>query len=255
MLESHTNAIEKILLAQSEAAQNAGHPNLRGGPREWFIRDFLTNHLPSSLEIGQGEIIDENSKPEPAPTEYRNQVDIVISRRDLPKILYSKDNAAYLAEGVVATIESKTKLTNKELKKACDASRAHKSLTRSPPLHSFGSAPNGIVTYVVAFGGPANIGTVANWMPQLSRKLAATPDELVDMIVVLGKGVVWNVSKFTLVPKRNLPSGHNWAYVSQEERNVFLMFTHFLTWMSTLSSPPDTRNYASSILFQQYATV
>ncbi|NKC11269.1 MAG: hypothetical protein GKR94_03390 [Gammaproteobacteria bacterium] len=150
MLESHTNAIEQILLAQSKAAQNAGHPNLRGGPREWFIRDFLMNHLPSSLEIGQGEIIDENSQPEPAPDEYRNQVDIVVYRRDLPKIMYSQDNAAYLAEGVVATIESKSDLTECELTKACQASQSHKALSRTPPLYKFDDVQDRIRTYVVA---------------------------------------------------------------------------------------------------------
>lgn len=36
MLKSHTNAIEKILLARSEGTQNAGHPNLRGGSREQY---------------------------------------------------------------------------------------------------------------------------------------------------------------------------------------------------------------------------
>jgi len=65
MILSHTNAIEKVLIAQSRAAQHAGHPNLRGGPREWFIHDFLEDHLPSRLEIGQGEIIDEDSRPDP----------------------------------------------------------------------------------------------------------------------------------------------------------------------------------------------
>lgn len=108
MILSHTNAIERILVAQSAVAQNAGHPNLRGGPREWFIRDFLQNHLPGILEIGQGELIDEDSTPEPIKGSYRPQVDIVIYRRDLPKITYSRDNAAFLAEGVVGTIESKS---------------------------------------------------------------------------------------------------------------------------------------------------
>lgn len=111
MILSHTNAIEKVLIAQSAAAQNAGHPNLRGGPREWFIRgirDFLQNHLPTSLEIGQGEIIDEDSKPSPPQDSYRPQVDIVVYRRDLPRITYSRDNAAFLAEGVIATIERDT---------------------------------------------------------------------------------------------------------------------------------------------------
>ncbi len=31
MIVSHLNAIEKVLIAQSEIAKNAGHPNLRGG--------------------------------------------------------------------------------------------------------------------------------------------------------------------------------------------------------------------------------
>ncbi|QTA79880.1 YcgL-like domain-containing protein [Desulfonema limicola] len=131
MLVAHLNAIEYVLLAQSKAAQNAGHPNLRGGPREWFIHEFLESHLPSILEIGQGEIIDENSIPEPSKKEYRAQVDLIIYRRDLPKINYSRNNAAYFAEGVKATIESKSVLTKDDLKQACEASIYHKSLIRS----------------------------------------------------------------------------------------------------------------------------
>ena len=92
MLQSHINAIEQVLLAQSVAAQNAGHPNLRGGPREWFIRDFLTSHLPATLEVGQGEVIDSASVPNPPKGTYRPQVDIVLYRRDMPKIHYTQDN-------------------------------------------------------------------------------------------------------------------------------------------------------------------
>jgi hypothetical protein len=86
MLKSHINAIESVLLSQSKTASHAGHPNLRGGPREWFIRDFLSAHLPAVLQIGQGEIIDHDSTPNPRPDEYRPQVDIVLYRKDLPII-------------------------------------------------------------------------------------------------------------------------------------------------------------------------
>jgi hypothetical protein len=55
MLKSHLDAIESVLLYQSITASNPGHPNLRGGPREWFIRDFLRNHLPDVLQIRQGK--------------------------------------------------------------------------------------------------------------------------------------------------------------------------------------------------------
>lgn len=255
MLEAHTNALERVLLAQSKAAQNAGHPNLRGGPREWFIRDFLENHLPSNLEIGQGEVIDENTKPNATQKKYRNQIDIVIYRRDLPKISYSKDNMAFFVEGVVATIESKSKITKAELKKACSSCKNHRNLVKSPPTQALGTPPNFILSYVVAYDGPKTIKTVAKWLPTIRSELNASEDELVDMIIVLGKGVVWNIQKFPAIPTINIPTGANWAYIQQSERNLFLLFTHFLSWSSSLTPPPDTTGYASSIFFQKYYTL
>jgi len=255
MLENHTNAIEKVLLAQSLAARNAGHPNLRGGPREWFIRDFLENHLPSNLEIGQGEIINENSQPRPSQGEYRPQADIVIYRRDLPKIQYSKDNAAYFAEGVIATIESKSVLTKEELQNACKASQTHKNMYRNPPLYSFGDFPDTIITYIVAYDGPAYIETVARWLPEITNDIGGTPNDLADMIIVLGKGVVWKIDRFRGIPTDNIPKGRTWAFTQQKESNLFMLFTHFLTWCSSLSSPPDTTSYASNIFFQEFDSI
>ena len=52
--------------------------NLRGAPREWFIQEYLENHLPTILEMGQGEIIDADSKPNPDLNNYRPQIDLVI---------------------------------------------------------------------------------------------------------------------------------------------------------------------------------
>ena len=65
MLASHINAIEEVLLAQSKTATNAGHPNLRGGRESAVLVILLATHLPSTLEIGQGEIIEVKSKPNP----------------------------------------------------------------------------------------------------------------------------------------------------------------------------------------------
>lgn len=254
MLESHTNAIEKVLLAQSKAARNAGHPNLRGGPREWFIRQFLENHLPTNLEIGQGEIIDENTRPSPLPKNYRNQVDIAVYRRDLPKIQYSKDNNAYFAEGVIATIESKSKLTKSELKKACIASNNHKNLDRNKPLHSFGPISEQILTYVVAYDGPQRIGTVANWINEINEELNLQIANQLDMIIVLGKGGIWKINKFPAIPIADVPNGHHWASAQQSEGNLYLLFTHFLSWCSFIASPPNTTGYASNLFFQEYNT-
>jgi hypothetical protein len=255
MLLSHTNAIERVLIAQSAAAHSAGHPNLRGGPREWFIREFLESHLPTSLEIGQGEIIDEDSQPSPPKGSYRPQVDIVIYRQDLPRITYSRDNIAFLAEGVIATIESKSVLTKKDLKSACQTATVHKSLKRTPPLHSFGDSPQSILSYVVAFGGPKKMSTVARWLPDIANEMQASHDILIDMIVVLGKGVLWQRGVLASIPGFELPRGTRWAYQEQSERNLFMMFMHMLTWVSWISAPPSTVGYASRVYFEPYKTV
>lgn len=121
MLAAHLDNHERILLAFSEIAQQAGNTNLRGGPREWFVREFLREHLPTTVEIGQGEIIDRNSRPNPSRDAQRPQVDVVVYRSDLPRIPFGQGSAAFLVEGVLATMEIKSRLTFDGLLRACDA--------------------------------------------------------------------------------------------------------------------------------------
>lgn len=82
MLTAHLNSIEEILLSSAKVSANAGNSLNKGTPREIFIKEFLTNHLSEKVAIGSGEIIDCNSRP----NESRNQIDIVIYRRDYPKL-------------------------------------------------------------------------------------------------------------------------------------------------------------------------
>jgi len=256
MLLTHINAIEKILVVQSDVAQNAGHPCLRGWPREWFIRDFLANHLPSSLEIGHGEIIDQDSAPDPPQDEYRPEVDIVIYRRDLPKISYSRDNTAFLAEGVIATIESKSVITKEELSKACKASVIHKTLKRNMPLHALGDfPPEKIVSYVIAYDGPTKISTVANWLSKIAKESEIPAGEMVEMVIVLGKGVVWQKDKVAVIPESEIPASSQWVYFDQPEKNLFLLFTHLMTLGAYLSSPPNTLEYGFKFSFESFGTV
>lgn len=243
------NAIEAILLAQSKVALNAGHPNLRGGPREWFIRDFLSTHLPGTLEIGQGEIIDALSPPSPRPGNYRPQVDIVLYRRDLPKISYARDTYAFLAEGAMATIEIKSMLTKKEMKTACQASLAHKRLQRGVPMHAMGGGwrPQDIISYLVAFDSQASVATVAGWFAQMPQLLNVPPTLLPEMLVVLGKGLVWRIDAFPDVPIQTAITGRTWAYVQQCDQNLFTLFVHMLSWMGWTTSPPNVMGYTQSL--------
>lgn len=276
MLYSHLNAVEQVLLKKSELAKNAGHPVLRGSPREWFIKEFLEGHLPSTLEIGQGEIINAYSEPHPSPDHYRNQVDIVIYRRDLPKITYSPSDSAFLIEGVVATLEIKSELEKgtrlrkdgtkgdlpqKGLHAACAASKLHKSLIPewATGLHRLSGHElrrgneswfaSHILAYVVAFDTPCkSISTVAEWLPSIAHDLAAEPEQLIDMIVILGKGIVWRIDGFAF-PVPEIPEGHKWAYIEQEENNLFALFTHLIAVRGITSHPStSTAEYVSKFI-------
>lgn len=253
MLLSHMTAIETILLAQSLAAKNAGHPNIRGGPREWFLRDFLSNHLPSTLEIGQGEIIDYNSVPSPAKGDYRNQVDIVIYRKGLPKLSYSETDKAYLIEGVVASIEIKSDLTKSEFGKSCFASKNNKSLTQLEIVNTYPKRTRrNLFTYVVAFNGPTNMQTVSGWIPELlaSTSNPIDAEDLIDFVVVLGKGVLWNLEAFPEFLLPSNPNGKQWAFVEQENQNLFTMFVHMMTWLSDNTLSHSLVQYASNASYQ-----
>lgn len=253
MLLEHINAIENILLAQSTVAHNAGHPCLKGWPREWFIRDFLQSHLPSSIEIGHGEIIDHFSNPNPQPDNFRNEVDIVLYRNDLPKIAYSPDNTAFLCEGVLATLEVKSELTKDRLNQACQASLTHKTLKRNQPENVHGNLYHkNIISYVIAYTGPENISTVANWLPDITTGMNSTSENLVDVIIILGKGVIWQKKK---VPFIDIPEDSNWIYIEQNVQNLFFLFTHMMTLSTYISTPPDVLSYGYKFNFEPYGMV
>lgn len=255
MLENHLNTIEKVLHEQGRIASIAGHPDLIGSSREWFIRNFLIDHLPETIGIGQGEII--NSRSQPASK--RNQTDIVLYRRDFPKIIYSQNNTAFLRESVAATIEVKSTINMGEFRKACKASVGHKKrryLQEVNPKRP--SEPVGVIedlalppiaSYVVSYHGSSKFSTVANWLPKVNRELKTTPDQTIDMVVVLGKGTVWRIDSFPPLG-RQIKSKHpqgTWAFLEQKNKNLLLLFLHMLSQMSPIGNA--VLEYAKNVPF------
>jgi hypothetical protein len=106
MLKSHMDAIENHLLQISQIPANSGHTLHRGTPREAFIKEFLETHLSENVAIGTGEIIDASSQPR----ELRNQYDIVLYKKNYPKLDFGGGINGFLIESVVATIEVKSVL-------------------------------------------------------------------------------------------------------------------------------------------------
>jgi hypothetical protein len=205
MLKAHVDAVEGTLLATSQIAANAGHSLHKGTPRESFIRQFLEGHLSERVAIGTGEVIDATSPPNPPSTAQRPQYDIVLYKRDHPRLDIGGGISAFLAESVVATIEVKSSLDSGDIEQSVRAALYAKRLTRNT-IQSFsaGYHPPSILNYVVAYAGPAQMSTVHGWiapahakhgiparlLPPTGDARVAVPSPSLDGIFVLGKGFV-----------------------------------------------------------------
>lgn len=237
LLQEHLRAVEDVLLAKSRIPANAGHSLHKGTPRENFLKSFLTDHLSERVAVGQGEIIDartQNSDP-------RHQNDIIIYRRNFPRITFDQAISAYLAESVVATIEVKSTLSKDELGKAIRAAHDIKQLERHDRnVLSMGYRPPSILSYVVAYDGPASMGTVNSWLNPIHRELGlsyplissqnrlTTPSPSLDGIFVLGKGfVLFANSPFTFPAVDQAfqqMSNINWFFADTQSDNLMVLF-------------------------------
>jgi hypothetical protein len=250
MLKSHLNAVENHLLQISQIPTNSGHTLHKGTPREAFIKEFLANHLSERVAIGTGEIIDANS----TPGQRRNQIDIVIYKRDYPKIDFGGGINGFLAESVVATIEVKSVLTKDEFEKAIKAARSIKALQHNI-ITSFttGYQPPSILNYIVAYDGPASMRTIFGWIreihttlglsyPPMGQTLAervnvASP--YLDGLFVLGKGFI-QFDNTPLTFLTNEARAQNprirWSAADTPDNNLLLLFISLTQAVSGVSA-------------------
>ncbi|MBP7051142.1 MAG: hypothetical protein KBE65_09015 [Phycisphaerae bacterium] len=238
MLKSHMDAVEEHLLSISRIPANSGHALHKGTPREAFIKEYLETHLPSSVAIGTGELIDARSRP----GQSRNQYDIVIYRRTYPKLDFGGGISAFLIESVVATIEVKSSLTQTEFNNAVKAARNCKALVPNT-VSSFraGYTPPSVLNYVVAYDGPANMKTVYGWVgpeyeklgvrvsqsPQCASDRTEMPSPAIDAVFVLGKGFLYYdntpIGFLDNVARKANPS-LKWVFSDTPNGNLLFLF-------------------------------
>jgi len=238
MLKTHMDAKEDELVAISKIPASSGHPLHKGTPREAFIREFLESHLPESVAIGTGEIIDANSKP----GQSRNQYDIVLYRRNYPKLDFGGGINGFLIEAVIATIEVKSSLKKEDLKQAMQAAVAAKTLQPNVTVSfTTGYIPPRVLNYVIAYDGPASMGTVLNWIPEIQTELGINPENLpvetnerintpsksIDGVFVLKKGFLYfdNVPLgFATEEVRKTLQDLRWVVADTDSGNLLLFF-------------------------------
>jgi hypothetical protein len=232
-----------------------------GTPRESFVSEFLRDHLSERVAVGTGEVIDANS----SPGQRRNQHDIVIYKRDFPKLDFGGEISGFLAESVVATIEVKSTLTDSEFQKAALAARNIKSLKRPRGGGLFsGYQPPSILSYIVAYDGPANMSTVHGWIAPFAKKEGVSDPVMgntlseraqiaapcLDGVFVLGKGfLTYDNSAVSLVTDDlRAENPHvRWVVCDSPEGNLLMLFLLLTNAVSGVAAAPfDAIPYVQS---------
>jgi hypothetical protein len=99
--------LEESLTREAKIAGLLGHKGTIGGAREFMVSKCLRSFLPSSVEIGSGVTIDSDGR-------RSRQIDIIIYDPRFPA-LRTGAGGLFLVEGVIATVEVKSRLTRKTL--------------------------------------------------------------------------------------------------------------------------------------------
>jgi hypothetical protein len=248
VLKAHMDAREQVLVAISKIPANSGHPLHKGTPREAFIREFLLGHLPETVAIGTGEIIDSRS----APGGKRNQFDIVIYRKSFPKLDFGGGVSGFLVESVVATVEVKSTITQAELEVAVRAAHNVKGLVPNVTTSfSAGWVPPKVLNYVVAYDGPSNMLTAYGWLPQIYANVGIQSPPLpldeaqrlrtaapaIDGLFVLNRGFMYfdNVpTGFASAATRTQNPQLQWLISDSESGNLLLLFLLLQSAMANL---------------------
>jgi len=114
LFDDWSQLVTKVLTSESDLVSKLLHHAVElGNAREALVRGILERFVPSIYEIGTGQIVD-------CAGNYSKQIDVVIARRDVPRLLLPSGAKVFLAESVVAAIEVKTELNAKTLREALD---------------------------------------------------------------------------------------------------------------------------------------
>ncbi|GAA4160932.1 hypothetical protein GCM10022286_17740 [Gryllotalpicola daejeonensis] len=98
----------RLRAALQQARSDFDHRGVRGDVLENAVRAFLRGHLPRRLDVGTGEVIDRYGTRSP-------QLDVIIANEDQPLVYGVEEPGLYLAEGVSAIGEVKTRLDGEAL--------------------------------------------------------------------------------------------------------------------------------------------
>lgn len=146
---------------QAKSFATLRHPGLKGRLREVLLREIIEPFLPPLVVVKTGTIVDSGGE-----RKHRTQDDVVLFSRARAPLLWEAEDSIMPMEGVLATVDVKTKLTRRALRSAAGA-----AMELGHPL--------------VPHGGKTPLGIVFAYTSDLKRKTSEAR-RLLDVLEEIG---------------------------------------------------------------------
>lgn len=237
LFERMQNEIESLKAAYRNVSIVGSSPDV-GKLREIFVHQILKNMLPSTVEICSGVLFDADDK-------RSNQQDIIIYRRDMPKLSFGEGPQFLFVEGALATIEVKSRLDEQEFDRAMNNILSVKSLKINRKMGmSWGPAPEEVKCYVFSYDS-VELDTFCEYLARYAQRTEKY--YWFDYITVLDKFNTYK-NDGTVFQKQG---EHNFIIDTASKWTILGFFIHLVTNISGFSLfqidwpkyliPPDRR--------------
>lgn len=163
---------EQLKLHLSKGRVALSHNGEKGNALEAAVRDFFREHLPPSIGVTHGQVVD-------SPGNLSTQLDVILYDANRTPVFFSDSESGTRlipAEGVIAAIEVKTRLENRHLRPLVEVANTLKTLDRSSFYYPSTSA---FETSYTAYGSEHRV------LPPMYFIFAIEGSGLFDMAVEL----------------------------------------------------------------------
>ena len=144
--------------------------------RERVDHEFVRPMFGGALSLESGTVIDSRSAAAGLPVHAQT----LLCRRDAPRLERAGEPTAWLAEGVVATLDVLPRLDAAGLSRAVEVAHRVKALRRSLRGNDVDEARRSIPCFVLAFDGPARLDEPHIWLKRACRDQAIAEPDLPD---------------------------------------------------------------------------
>lgn len=186
-------------------AAGASHHGLRGQARELLVEHFLREHIPAAICIGYGEVVGARWCCDGQPSSLSSEIDIVLYRCDYP-VLHVNGPKQYLIEGVIGTVEVKSRWSRSELESVFRHADAIAEMPRckTATLQMSGDGPKTresgsnrrVLTAVVYLDGPSSRSEVLGTLEDLHARVGYGP----DLVYSLSSGLIVKRGAIDVLP-------------------------------------------------------